>query len=282
MAKLIRKDIITNTSKKYDIETNIHNYYANGILAHNCVGVDYTDNISKMNGVIQQLSSDFTGEIKGEIVLSKTNLKKYFPEAKNCRNCATGVYHRIDGKDCEKLDFVAWDVNSNFKTQVEVFNFLDSEGFISTPHKLFENLTGTEAIEELTKIWAQEMPSYDYDCDGLVWKRNEIDWDDLRNNPLPKTQIALKPARTFKESTIIGINWNVRNGTLTPVVQFEPIELLGSTISQATGNNVSFLEEMQIEIGDKVLITRGGEIIPVIAKNVSKGTLNASGCCGLL
>lgn len=257
-------------------------YYEHGTFVRGCsrgngtIGVDYTQNISKMNGVVKQLSFDYTGVVKGEIVLSHSNKDKYFPEAKNCRNQATGIYHRIDGLDCDKLDFVAWDAFADFVSQEAIFNFLDSEGFIVTPHKLFENLTGEEAINELNTIWAQEMPKYDYDCDGLVWKKNEIDYSDIKNNPLPKTQIALKPAKTFKETTVTDIIWNVRNGTLTPIVQFEPIDLLGSTIHQATGNNVSFLESMKLEIGDKILITRGGEIIPVIAKNVSKNVYNPS------
>lgn len=255
-------------------------YYVHGKFVRGCsrgngtIGVDYTQNIAKMNGVVKELSSDWTGVIKGEIVLSKSNLKKYFPDAKNARNMATGIYHRIDGQDCEKLDFVAWDVFANFKTQEDIFNFLDSEGFISSPHKLFSNLTGEEAINELNSIWANEMPNYDYDCDGLVWKKNEIDYDDLKNNPLPKTQIALKPAKTFKETTITGFRWSCINGTYTPVIQIDPVDLLGSTISQASGYNLSFLEEMKLEIGDKVLICRAGEIIPVVAKNVSKNIYN--------
>lgn len=261
-------------------------YYENGEFVRGCsrgngtIGVDYTKNISKMQGVIKRFSIPYTGVVKGEIVLSQKNKDKYFSEFKNKRNAATGVYHRLDGKDCDKLNFVAWDAislngNVEFKTQEELLGFLENEGFEVTPHKIWKKVSGKEAVERIHKVWEEELPKYEYDCDGLVWKMNQIDYNDIMTNERPETQIALKPAKVFAESIVTDIKWNVVNGTITPVVQFNPVDIQGSTITQASGYNVSFLEEMKLEIGDKVLITRGGAIIPLIAKNVSKNIYNS-------
>jgi len=260
-------------------------YYENGKFIRGAsrgdgtIGVDYTKNILKMGGVIKELSIPFTGVVKGEIVLSHSNKNKYFPKAPNCRNMATGIYHRENGEDCEKLDFVAWDCislneNNKFKTQEKLFNFLDSENFKVTPHKLHKSLNGEEAVNRIHFVWDSELPDYDYDCDGLVWKKNEIDYEDISKNDRPTTQIALKPAKVFAETEITDIRWSVKNGTLTPVVQYKAVVVQGSTLTQASGYNVSFLEEMKLEIGDKILITRGGAIIPEIAKNVTKNVYN--------
>lgn len=260
-------------------------YYENGKFIRGCsrgngtIGVDYTKNISKMQGVIKSFSIPYTGVVKGEIVLSHKNKDKYFSEFKNARNAATGIYHRLTGEDCEKLDFIAWDAfptdgKNYFSTQEELFGFLENEGFEVTPHRIWKKVSGKDAIERIHEVWEEELPNYDYDCDGLVWKKNEIDWEDLRTNERPKSQIALKPAKVFAESIVTDIKWNVVNGTITPVVQFNPVDIQGSTITQASGYNVSFLEEMKLEIGDKVLICRGGAIIPLIAKNVSKNIYN--------
>lgn len=260
-------------------------YYENGKFIRGCSrgdgfrGVDYTKNISKMQGVIKSFSIPYTGVIKGEIVLSHKNKDKYFSEFKNARNAATGVYHRLTGEDCDKLNFVAWDAfptdgQDYFSTQEELLGFLENEGFEVTPHRIWKKVSGKDTIERIHKVWEEELPNYDYDCDGLVWKKNDIDWEDLRTNERPKTQIALKPAKVFAESIVTDIKWNVVNGTITPVVQFNPVDIQGSTITQASGYNVSFLEEMKLEIGDKVLICRGGAIIPLIAKNVSKNIYN--------
>jgi DNA ligase (NAD+) len=260
-------------------------YYENGKFIRGCsrgdghLGVNYTNNISKMQGVIKNFSIPYTGVVKGEIVLSQKNKDKYFSEFKNARNCATGIFHRLSGEDCDKLNFVAWDAfptdgKDYFSTQEELLGFLENEGFEVTPHRIWKKVSGKEAIERIHKVWEEELPNYDYDCDGLVWKKNEIDWEDLKINERPKTQIALKPAKVFAESIVTDIKWNVVNGTITPVVQFNPVDIQGSTITQASGYNVSFLEEMKLEIGDKVLICRGGMIIPTIAKNVSKNIYN--------
>ena len=90
-------------------------YYENGKFIRGCsrgnghLGVDYTKNISKMQGVVKSFSIPYTGVVKGEIVLSQKNKDKYFSEFKNKRNCATGIFHRLSGEDCDKLNFVAWD-----------------------------------------------------------------------------------------------------------------------------------------------------------------------------
>ena len=103
MAKLIKKTLILNNSKKYDIETEIHNYFANDILVHNCsvrlsykngkfvsgasrgngsVGDDITENVKKMNFVPMVLKDDFTGDVRGEVLLSRKNKDKFFADKK--------------------------------------------------------------------------------------------------------------------------------------------------------------------------------------------------------
>ena len=110
----------------------------------------------------------------------------------------------------------------------------------------------------------------EYDIDGIVWKQNNIDIKDMQNER-PKTNIALKPAKVYKETVLENIEWQVRNGTLTPVAILSPIDLQGATISKASLCNVACLEDMGIEIGHKVLICRCGMIIPKIVKDIDTG-----------
>ena len=90
-------------------------------------------------------------------------------------------------------------------------------------------------------------------------------------NERPKTNIALKPAKVFKETILENIEWQVRNGTLTPVALLRPVELQGATISRASLCNIACLEQMGIEIGHKVMICRCGMIIPKIIKDINTG-----------
>jgi DNA ligase (NAD+) len=65
---------------------------------------------------------------------------------------------------------------------------------------------------------------------------------------------------------VIGFDWGTpsANGKLTPVICVEPIQLAGTTVKRITGNNISYLERMGIEIGKTVRIRKSGEIIPQV------------------
>ena len=256
--------------------------YVNGKLVRGAsrgngeIGIDYTDNIRKMNGVLAELKDkSFTGSVRGEVLLSKSNKDKYFPDAPNCRNMATGIFHRLDGLDCDKLDVVVYDAqyldkSKSFEYQTDVMSWLENQGFNVANWEIIDNCTGKKAIEIINSIW-KTLSSYDYDIDGIVWKQNVIDMADIMNNYRPQSQIALKPARTYAKTKINNIIWHMTNGTFTPVAELEPTYLLGAVIRKATLSNVSCLEELGIEIGDEVEITRCGEIIPKVVKNCRTG-----------
>ena len=117
----------------------------------------------------------------------------------------------------------------------------------------------------------EKRDSLEYDIDGIVWKQNEIDMDDFKTNYRPKTTIALKPKRTYASSTLRDIEWSCSNGTYTPVAIFDPVNLLGATVQRASLGNVDLMEVMGIEIGHTIEITRTGEIIPKITKDLTTG-----------
>ena len=277
MEKLTLKKKITNNSKKYDIETELHNYYANSILVHNSTGDDISANVLKMQHVPQNIDASFTGAVRGEILLSKSNKDTYFPNMKNCRNAASGTSKRLDGKGCEYLDIVCYDAQtidgSNFfGTQENLQNWLAGQGFKVAPWKLYNQINGATAITILNETFAEEARNaYEYDIDGLVFKQNDIDMTDIKTNLRPKTQIALKPARTSAMTEIIDIEWGIRNGTLTPVAILKPVDMLGATVQRASLANISQMEEMGIEIGHTVELCRAGEIIPKIIRDITTG-----------
>ena len=239
-------------------------------------GDDITENVKKMNFVPLKLKAtpNYTGDVRGEVLLSRKNKEKYFPEFKNCRNGASGVMKHLDGAGCEYLDVVCYDAqylseNEEFGTQQNLINFLEQNGFKVAEYRFFKNLTGKMAIDYLNTIF-DDFDNLEYDIDGIVWKQNVIYMKDMKNER-PKTNIALKPAKVYKETILENIEWQVRNGTLTPVAILKPVDLQGATISKASLCNVACLEDMGIEIGHKVLICRCGMIIPKIVKDIDTG-----------
>ena len=255
--------------------------YKNGVLVQAAsrgdgdYGDDITENVKKMNFVPLKLKTKYTGDVRGEVLLSRKNRVKYFPNLKNCRNGASGIMKHLDGSGCEHLDVVCYDAQylsdkEEFGTQQNLISFLESNGFKVAEYRFFKNLTGKTAMDYLKEIF-DKFDDLEYDIDGIVWKQNIIDMDDMRTNERPKTNIALKPAKVFKETVLENIEWQVRNGTLTPVAVLRPVELQGATISRASLCNVACLEQMGIEIGHKVMICRCGMIIPKIIKDINTG-----------
>lgn len=239
-------------------------------------GDDITENVKKMNFVPLKLKAtpNYTGDVRGEVLLSRKNKEKYYPEFKNCRNGASGIMKHLDGSGCEYLDVVCYDAqylseNEEFGTQENLINFLEQNGFKVAEYRFFKNLTGKMAIDYLNTIF-DDFDNLEYDIDGIVWKQNVIDMKDMKNER-PKTNIALKPAKVYKETILENIEWQVRNGTLTPVGIFTKIDLQGATISKASLCNVKMLETMGLEIGHKILVCRCGMIIPKIVKDITTG-----------
>lgn len=294
MVTLISVEEIQNNSKKYDIETECHNYYANGILVHNCsIALEYengklvkgitrgdgeqgdliTDNVMKMRGVQKQLKDKFTGTIRGEVLLYRSVREKYFPEYKNCRNGASGIMKHLDGKDCDKLNVKVYEARhqgARFATQVDMLDWMKSQGLDIVNYKIrsLEGLNGQQAIDIMGQVWKEDR---DYDIDGIVWKTSSIDYEDLETNYRPEFAIALKPKYEIAETEIIDIEWSIKNGTFTPVCITKPVEIAGAQVRRASLCNVSLMEDLGIEIGHKIKLTRSGQIIPCVLADITTG-----------
>ena len=250
-------------------------YYKNGKFAQAVsrgdgeTGDDITANVAKMKGVTKSLSDDFSGTVRGEILLSRTDKEKYYPEMKNCRNAASGISKRKDGEGCNHLSVVVYDAQysdgTSFETQENLQNWLKKNGFTVAKYDVVEKFNA----EKVMKILAETFDNYgslDFDIDGLVLKQNEIDMDDIKTNYRPKTNVALKPARQTAVTTLRSIEWRLYNGTFTPVGNFDAVELCGTKVENASLSNIAAIEDMGLEIGHEIVVTKCGCIIPKIMK----------------
>lgn len=231
------------------------------------VGDDCTENAKKMKGIPLKLKDKtFTGAVRGEILLFRKDKDKYFPDMKNCRNAASGITKRLDGKGSNHLTLVCYDAQrkngKSFGTQEKLQEWLKENGFNVAYYTVVKNATGKKAMEILTKIF-NDFDSLQYDIDGLVWKSNRIDMNDL-SNYRPESQIALKPARVSKVTKLLDIKWQMNSGTLTPIAILKPVELNGTTVKQANLCNVNIMMDLGIEIGDNIIVSKAGMIIPQV------------------
>lgn len=248
------------------------------------IGEDITVNVIKMGGVHAQLKESFTGSLRGEIIMTKSNHKKYFSDKANPRNAASGVSKRLDGVDVDKLDILFYQAlgDIEFKTETNQFKWLEKQK-CKTPNYWLMN-----DAESVNKFWRQYQDSrrekLDYDIDGLVVRINDLEkQEELGHKDFrPKGAIAFKFDNEARSSVIREITWQTGNsGRLTPVATIDPVSLVGATITRASLYNMTNIEELGLDIGAEVLVERGNDVIPLISELI-KGTgtiAKAPKCC---
>lgn len=237
-------------------------------------GEDVTVNVVKMGGVKPHLKHKFNGSLRGEIIMKKSIHKKHFADKANPRNAASGTCKRLDGQGVEHLDIIFYQVlgDVDFKTESKQFVWLDDCGLNTPNFWTFHN--AIEVNDHWRAYQDTEREKLDYDIDGLVVRVNDLEKQialgdkDMR----PKGAIAFKFDNESRESVIRAITWQVGNsGRLTPVATVDPVQLVGATVTRASIYNLSYIEELVLDVGATVLVARANDVIPRI-ENLIKGT----------
>lgn len=240
-----------------------------------------TDNAKKMDGVPAKLTENFTGAVRGEVLLLHSDKEKFYPDMKNCRNAASGIMKHLDGTGCEHLTLICYDVqyldpNEKFENELDKLEFITKNGFNRTCSDYVKlDLSSESKMHKAAQILMDKMTEFttrekEFDTDGLVVKSSEVNSEDLRSELRPKSQVAIKPARIWHESTLRDIEWNMVNGTLTPVAIYDEVDMEGALCTRATLNNVRYIEDLQLEIGDRISIIRSNMVIPRVMGNITK------------
>ncbi len=234
-------------------------------------GENITSNVIKMKG-INNISKSFSGNIRGEIVLLKSDHKKYFSEYKSLRSAASGIAKRLDGIGVEHLTVVMYTISLgyDFKFEEEQLKFIESAGFISPKYKLCKNIE--DIIYLYDKYSSKIREELDYEIDGLVIRINNIIKQLTlgEKNHRPKGQIAFKFEAPSATSKIIRFVDQVGNtGTITPVAEFNEVNLLGAKVKRASCYNYSYIKELGIDVGSEVLIIRANDVIPRVEELIN-------------
>lgn len=231
------------------------------------VGDDITANAKKMKGVLSLLekSPDFTGGVRGEVIMTHSVHKKYFSDKANCRNAANGLMKRKDGEKSEYLCLITYDALSTdgpnpFKDEEEKIAWLVKNGFESVPLKICKS--AQEVIDYRASVM-EIRPGLEYDIDGLVVKERTINLDDA-SRARPDRQIAFKFSLEEAVSVVRDVEWSENGATYTPVAIFDPVQLAGTTVQRASLANPDTLRKLGVQIGSHVVVVKRGEIIPKI------------------
>jgi len=121
------------------------------------------------------------------------------------------------------------------------------------------------------EAWADRRRSLDFDTDGVVVKVDDLALRDKlgATAKFPRWATAFKFPAQQATTTLQAIEVNVgRTGAVTPYAVLEPVKLAGSTISMATLHNAEDVARKDVRPGDRVLIEKGGDVIPKVVKAI--------------
>lgn len=286
--KLVGRNVEFCIEPKFD-GSSLELIYENGVLVRavtrgdGYVGEDVTPNARTIRTVPLRLFEDVSIEIRGEVVISKENFRKLNEELinkgekpfANPRNAAAGSLMQLDSRITAQrpLDFIVWGFGKSgikFAKQSEFLNKAEELGFKVPKPKVVKTL---EEIIETYREWEKERDRYIYELDGMVVKVNEIElWEKLGYTArAPRWAFAAKFKPREKTTKILGVVWQVgRTGVITPVAELQPVEIGGATVSRATLHNIEILKNLGVKIGDTVVVSRAGDVIPQIIKPIEE------------
>lgn len=244
-------------------------------------GADITRHVRRITCVPRTISDTEIKAIRAEIIISEPNFKKLNELGlksrngepyKNARNAIAGLMNAESnpGWVYDYIDVITYEIVSpNFHSKSYQFHILSTVGFKTAPTMVLSGIELTDA--KLIEIINTRRAASPFAIDGIVL---EIDSETIRKRVNP-TKETLNPeyARKYKVAsednvaiaTVVDVHWNVsKTGYLKPRVEIEPVELVGVTVTFATGFNAKFIYENKVGPGAKVRITRSGDVIPYI------------------
>ncbi|WP_135256623.1 NAD-dependent DNA ligase LigA [Thermus caldilimi] len=268
---------------------SVNLYYEEGILVWGATrgdgetGEEVTQNLltiptipRRLEGVPERL------EVRGEVYMpieAFLRLNEELEEKgekifKNPRNAAAGSLRqkdpRITARRGLRTTFYALGLGleeSGLKTQLDLLRWLREKGF-PVEHG-FARAKGAEGVERIYQDWLKERRSLPFEADGVVVKLDDLSlWRELGYTArAPRFAIAYKFPAEEKETRLLQVVFQVgRTGRVTPVGILEPVFIEGSEVSRVTLHNESYIEELDVRIGDWVLVHKAGGVIPEVLR----------------
>lgn len=196
----------------------------------------------------------------------------------NPRNATTGSLKTLDTQEVARRPLqiyvyqIAGAESLGVATHLEALAAAKRLGLRVNPDNAVAR--GFDAVRRLCEKWETKRASLPYGTDGLVVKVNALaDWDRLgATAKSPRWGIAYKFGTSEAETTLRKIELQVgRTGVVTPVANLDPVTLLGTVVSRATLHNFDELDRKDIREGDRVIVEKGGEVIPKVVRVVATG-----------
>lgn len=249
-------------------------------------GIQYGEDVTANAKVIRDVKKKLKDkpeylEIRGEVYMTEADFEKVNEKQEllgkklfaNPRNCAAGTLRQLDTAVTKErgLSMFIFNIQDargiSFETHTEGYEYLKKQGI-----RVIEEYTVCKTADE---VWAtiekigENRGKLPYDIDGAVVKINRFsDREKLgATSKVPRWAVAYKYPPEEKVTKLLDIELSVgRTGRITPTAVFEPVRLCGTSVSRATLHNQDFIDELDIGIGDTIVVYKSGEIIPKVRR----------------
>ncbi len=245
------------------------------------VGEDVTPNLRTIKTIPLRLKGGAAPqlEVRGEAYLRKSDFARLneeregagLPAFANPRNAASGGLRQLDPNMTaqRRLSFFAYSAIPSPATQWQALKDLGAMGFHVNP-----NVARRETIDEVVaycREWEERRDELDYEIDGVVVKVDDLALQErlgtVARDPRWAIAFKFKPREARTKLKEIAINVG-RTGTLNPYAILEPVRVGGVTIQNATLHNEDYIAHNDIRVGDTVLVTRAGDVIPRVVRPI--------------
>lgn len=257
-------------------------------------GIDVTDKVKYITEFhnMFHFTYPFTGAIRGEIVMSQEkfdDITTKYPQGfdgkkpfSNPRNTTAGIMNRkeYDKSDLEYLNILFYYVvgaeNDEFFKKIDTDSYTWMTAWLydqmyaefivpiyttKLQEDMFEEkMTSMKEILNLSNFGLESFPT-----DGLVINKT-LQYHESTGEISYDAQAFKFPAESCK-TKVTNVIWNLsKTHYLIPIVEVEPVQLSGTSVTYATGFNAGWIEMNKVSVGATVTITKSGEIIPYILK----------------
>ena len=244
-------------------------------------GDDVTANVRTIRSIPLKLhGKDYPQrfEIRGEIVLPWTEFERLNKEREaqeeplfaNPRNAASGTLKQQNPQivAARRLDaYLYYMLGEELPADEHYGNLQKARtwGFkVSEELRVCRNL---QDINDYIAYWDVGRKNLPVATDGIVLKVNSLKQQRFLGHTAksPRWAISYKFQAERAETRLTSVSYQVgRTGVVTPVANLDPVQLAGTVVKRASLHNADIIAGLDLHIGDRVYVEKGGEIIPKI------------------
>jgi DNA ligase (NAD+) len=245
------------------------------------IGEDVTENAKMFKNIPLHIDNKNDLEIRGEALMSWETFNKLIElpeneEYSHPRNLAAGSVRQLNTNITKErgIEFYAFELISydgkEFGTRKSEYSFLSYLGFDVVPFYYYDPQFPEEAYDDIINKF---QPDYKLPVDGIIIRYDDVTYAKSlgRTSHHPLDMIARKWKDQEYETILRDIEWATsKNGAIYPRAIFDTVVIDGAKISKATLHNIDYIKNLEIGIGDTIVISKRNMIIPAVEDNLTR------------